>query len=207
MNWLNIKNVFVIGCFGAVCLASGCTTPTMSGEYADPQKVRVIDDKWSQTDTRATMKAMLTSALGRPWLKNFKKGHGGRKPIVIVQDVQNRTDEHIDTVTLTEFMETELINSGEVTFLEKARREQVLDELEFQDSGVVAESAKKKKGNMAAADFLLVGSISSNVHTRGELKNTHYQIQMKLVNIETSEIAWAEKQELSKDFKRSGAKW
>lgn len=206
MNFLNSKKLIALGFAAVVCSVSSCT-PTMSGEYADPQKARVIDDKWSQTDTQELMKTMLTSALGRPWLANFKKGHGGQKPVVIVQDVQNRTDEHIDTVALTEFMETELINSGEVRFLEKARRDQILEELDFQDSGVVAESSKKKKGNMAGADFLLVGAISSQTHANGNLKNTYYQVQMKLVNIETSEITWAEKKEISKDFKRSGAKW
>lgn len=203
----NVKWVSSVVVFVGVFITSSCTGPAVSGEYADPQKVRVIDDKWSPSDTQATMRTMLTSALGRPWLKNFRKGHAGRKPVVIVQDVQNRTDEHIDTVALTEFMETELINSGEVTFLEKARREQLLDELEFQDSGIVAESSKKKKGNMAGADFLLVGSISSSIHTSGQLKNTFYQIQMKLVNIETSEIAWTERKEISKDIKRKGADW
>ena len=60
---------------------------------------------------------------------------------------------------------------------------------------------------MAGADFLLVGAISSKTHTNENLKNTYYQIQMKLVNIETSEITWTEKKEISKDIKRSGAKW
>jgi len=206
MNLLNGKKLFVLVLSAGAFLASSCA-PTLSSQYTEPGKAKVLDDKWNYKDTQVTMKSMLTSALGRPWLKNFKKGHGGKLPVVAVQDIQNRTDEHIDTLALTEFMETELVNSGEVKFLEKARRDQVMEEQEFQNSGAVAESSKKKTGNMIGADFLLVGAISSDVHSQGKEKNITYQVQMKFVNIETSEIAWTEKQAISKEFKSSGADW
>ncbi len=187
-------------------IASSCT-PTMQGEYSDPKKVEIIDDKFNESDVHSMMNVMITSALGRPWYEEYKKGTGGKKPIVIVQDIENRTDEHIDTKALTEYMETELINSGKVRFLEKARRDQILAELEFQNSGAVDNKSKKKTGNMTGADFLLAGSISSQVHTQGKIKTTSYMMQMKLINIETSEIQWTEKNDIKKKFKRSGAKW
>jgi uncharacterized protein (TIGR02722 family) len=185
---------------------SSCA-PTMQGEYSDPKKVEIIDDKWNESDVHSIMQVMLTSCLGRPWYEQFKKGSGGKLPIVIVQDIENRTDEHIDTKALTEFMETELVNSGKVRFMEKGRRDQIMEELEFQNSGAVNSKSKKKTGNMTGADFLLAGAITSQVHTADHLKSTSYQVQMKLINIETSEVQWVEKHELKKKFKRSGAKW
>ncbi len=190
----------------AVGAISSCA-PTMQGEYSDPKKVEIVDDKWNESDVHSLMHVMITSALGRPWYEQFKKGSGGKLPIVIVQDIENRTDEHIDTKALTEFMETELVNSGKVRFMEKARRDQLMEELEFQNSGAVDGKSKKKTGNMTGADFLLAGSITSQIHTADRLKTTSYQVQMKLINIETSEIQWTEKHEIKKRFKRSGAKW
>jgi penicillin-binding protein activator len=169
--------------------------------------VEIVDDKWNETDARKTAELMITSCLGRPWLENFKKSHGGKAPIVIVQDIENRSDEHIDTKALTEFMESELVNSGKVRFVEKGRRQQVLEELGFQNSGAVSDATKKKKGNMTGADFMLAGAISSQVHTQEGIKTVSYQTQMKLINIETTEIQWTDKHEIKKKFKRSGSSW
>jgi uncharacterized protein (TIGR02722 family) len=190
----------------ALSAISSCS-PKFQGEYSDPQKAEIIDDKWNETDARKTAELMITSVLGRPWYEQFKKGHGGKQPIVIVQDIENRSDEHIDTKALTEFMETELINSGKVRFVEKGRRQQILDELAFHNSGAVDAKSKKKTGNMTGADFMLAGAISSQVHTQDSLKTVSYQTQMKLINIETSEIQWTDKHEIKKKFKRSGASW
>ena len=203
-----ISSSFKSVIFAAMALtaASSCA-PKFQGEYSDPQKVEIIDDKWNETDARKTSELMITSALGRPWYENFKKSHGGKQPIVIVQDIENRSDEHIDTKALTEFMESELVNSGKVRFVEKGRRQQILDELAFHNSGAVAANSKKKTGNMTGADFMLAGAISSQVHTQEGIKTVSYQTQMKLINIETSEIQWTDKHEIKKKFKRSGSSW
>lgn len=202
---LNSTSFFLFVVIASV-VGTGCTKK-FEGEYADPQKVEIIDDKWNETDARKTSEVMITSCLGRPWLEEFKKSNGGKKPIVLVQDVENRTDEHIDTKALTEFIETELINSGKVRFVEKGRREQILKEVEFQNSGSVSEASKKKKGNQLGADFMLAGAISTQVHTQGEIKTVSYQTQLKLINLETAEVQWTEKHEIKKKMKRAGASW
>ena len=198
------KNILTLA---LTALAATSCAPKFQGEYSDPEKVEIVDDKWNETDARKTAELMITSVLGRPWYEQFKKSHAGKQPIVIVQDIENRSDEHIDTKALTEFMESELINSGKVRFVEKGRRQQVLDELAFHNSGAVAQDTKKKTGNMTGADFMLAGAISSQVHTQAGDKSVSYQTQMKLINIETTEIQWTDKHEIKKKFKRSGASW
>jgi PBP1b-binding outer membrane lipoprotein LpoB len=54
---------------------------------------------------------------------------------------------------------------------------------------------------------MLAGSIASQVHTNGGTKRTSYFVQMKLINIETSEIQWTEKHQISKEFRRSSGDW
>jgi len=201
------SKILLVGNVVTVISSLGGCAPKFQGEYSDPQKVEIVDDKWNETDARKTSELMITSALGRPWYENFKKSHNGKQPIVIVQDIENRSDEHIDTKALTEFMESELVNSGKVRFVEKGRRQQVLDELAFHNSGAVSVNTKKKTGNMTGADFMLAGAISSQVHTQEGIKTVSYQTQMKLINIETTEIQWTDKHEIKKKFKRSGASW
>src|SRR5690606_30300900 len=108
------------------------------GEYSDPNSVEIVDDRWNETDARKTAETMIKGMLDKPWLKDYTKKAGGKKPIVIVDEIENRTDEHIDTKALTEFVRDELINSRQVRFLNKGERQKILDEVKYQSSGAVA---------------------------------------------------------------------
>ena len=46
----------------------GCT-PAFEGEYADPSKGEIVDDKWNETDARQTAQVMIKTMLERNWLK------------------------------------------------------------------------------------------------------------------------------------------
>lgn len=191
-------------------LAAGYATvscsPSFEGEYSDPTRAEIVDDKWNETDARKTAETMIKGVLGRPWLKDFTHKHKG-KPVVFVDDVENRTDEHIDTKALTEFIRNELINSGKVKFVDAARRQKILDEIKYQNSGAVSGETAKKAGRQTGADYLMAGAISSSVHTMEGAKTVTYQTNLILTNLETSEIEWTDKYEIKKRFRRSGAGW
>ncbi len=187
--------------------AFGACTKDFEGEYSDPAKAEIVDDKWNETDARKTAEHLIKSCLERPWLKNYMRGHNNTKPVVIVDDVENRTDEHIDTRALTDFVQNELINSGEVRFVNAAKRQKILDEIKYQASGAVAKESQKQYGKQTGADFILAGAISSSVHSQGELKTVTYQTTLNLTNLETAEIEWSEKYLIKKRFKRSKSGW
>ena len=184
----------------------GCT-PSFQGEYADPSKAEIVDDKWNETDARKTAEHMINGMLEKPWLAGYKAGHKNAKPVVVVMDVENRTDEHLDVKQLTDYIQDELINSGKVRFVNKEARQKILDELKYQQSGAVNKATAKKEGRAIGADFVLSGNISSSVHQMDSLKTVNYQTALTLTSIETQEIEWATKYEVKKRFKRSGASW
>lgn len=182
-------------------------TPKFEGEYDDPKKQEIVDDRWNETDARKTAKVLIESALSKPWLAIYEKEHNGQKPVVVVDDIENRTDEHIDTKALTEFIQDELINSGKVRFVNKDKRQKILDEVKYQNSGAVAEKSAKKAGRQTGADYMMSGAMSAQVHSMDELKTVTYQSNLILTNLETAEIDWTEKHLIKKRFKRAGAGW
>jgi uncharacterized protein (TIGR02722 family) len=182
-------------------------TPGFEGEYSDPAKAEIVDDKWNETDARKTAEHMIKGMLEKPWIANFTKSHDGAKPIVIVSDVENRTDEHLDVKQLTDYIQDELINSGKVRFVNKEKRQQILDELKYQNSGAVNKATAKKTGKQLGADFFLNGNVTSSVHQMDEKKTVTYQTTLRLTNYETGEDEWSTKYEIKKTFKRSGAGW
>jgi uncharacterized protein (TIGR02722 family) len=176
------------------------------GTYSDPAKAEIVDDRWSETDARKVADSLINQVITKPWLAGFE-GAKKQKPVVIVDEIANRTDEHIDTKALTEFMTDELINSGKVRFVNADKRQKILDEIKYQNSGTTSGATKKTLGKQIGADFLLSGAISSSVHTQDGLKTVTYQTALTLTDLETAEIVWSGKELIKKRFNRSSSKW
>ena len=69
----------------AISSHTACTK-SFEGEYSDPDKVEIIDDKWNETDAKKTAKHMIAGMLEKPWLGNFTSSHGNKPPFVIVDE-------------------------------------------------------------------------------------------------------------------------
>lgn len=191
----------------ALVLGQIACTKDFEGEYADPSKSEIIDDKWNETDAKKTAEHMIKGMLEKPWLGHFVSSHGNQRPLVIVDDVENRTDEHLDVKILTDYIQDELINSHKVRFVDKARRQKLLEEIKYQQSGQVDGKTAKKGGRQLGADYLLAGNVTSQVHQQGKVKTITYFTTLTLTNIETFELEWSTKYEIKKRFRRSGAGW
>jgi penicillin-binding protein activator len=183
--------------------ALSCTS--FEGNYAAPNKVEIVDDRWNETDARVIGEKMIKSALAKRWLPDWNAEHKGKKPFLLVDDMENRTSEQIDTKALFEAVRNELMNSGRVRFLDGAQRDKILKEYRYQQSGVVRADQAKGPGKQFGADLYLVGAVSSQVAQQGGYKTVTYQVEMRLTNIETSEIVWTEVEKLKKQFRRSGS--
>lgn len=190
---------------GLLILSAGAVTScqTTQGNYADPDKIEIVDDRWNESDARLTGEQMIRSALAKPWLKEYTRETQGKRPFLLVDDIENRTSEQIDTKALFEVVRNELLNSGQVRFLDGNQRQKILDEYKYQQSGVVKQGAAKGPGKQQSADFFMVGAISSQVAEADGYKTVTYQVEMRLTNIETSEIAWTEIKKIKKQFRRS----
>lgn len=202
---LNNSRKYIV--FATLGFAFSCT-PAFQGEYSDPNAVEIVDDRWNESDARKYSEVLVNSMLKKSWLNFYKKANGGKRPVVVVGDMENRTDEHIDMLSLVEASRDELINSGMVRFVNKKQREKILEEVKYQnDSGNVSRGTRTKKGRQTGADFLLTGALSNQVHTQEGLKTVTYQVNMILTDLETTEIVWSEKHHIKKRFNRSGSKW
>ena len=77
-------------------------------------------------------------------------------------------------------LETSLIESNRFTVIAKNQREQILEEMKFQNSGMCDEACAVEIGQLVGAEFLMIGAIIGF----GDL----YQINIKIVNIEKGDV-------------------
>jgi uncharacterized protein (TIGR02722 family) len=179
-------------------LASGCGPKAFTkGEYDDPTRVELLDDKFNESDMQQMADTVIKAMVGCNYVSNAQK-----PPIVIVERVQNRTEEHIDTTSMTDKIRTALIKSGKVRFVNKEERGTLSDEYDYNAAGNVNEVTQKKRGKQTGADYILSGALATNIQQVGNDKFIYYKLTMNLTNLESSTIDCVEEKELRKKYRK-----
>jgi penicillin-binding protein activator len=170
----------------------------VKGQYDENvEDTNLLTDKWSESDMQSAVRDLVASATAHPSIAQAK-----RPPIVMVTRLQNKTSEHIDTQSIADMFTAELMRSGKTQFVDKAAREDIAEEYDYQDSGMVSRETKKGKGGQIGADFIMNGRLDSIVQEAGREKTVYYKMTMNLTNLKTGLIQWTDYKQLRKQFKK-----
>ncbi len=181
----------------AASLAACGPKAFVKGEYEDPNKQNLMNDQWSETDMQVVVKNMVDSLVAHRSIADAQK-----MPILMVTNLQNKTSEHIDTQSIMDMVRVELTNSGRVTFVDKEARQDISNEYDYQNSGMVSEESKKGAGGQTGADFILNGRLDSIVQEVGKDKTVYYKLTLNMTNLKTGLTSWTNQKQLRKAFKK-----
>ena len=180
---------------------SGCGEKAfVKGNYDDVNRENLLNDQWSETDMQKAVNDLVSSMLNHPTISNAKT-----PPVVMVTGLQNKTSEHIDTQSIMDMVRVDLMNGGKVAFVDKEARQDVADEYNYQNSGMVGETTKKGPGGQIGADFIINGRIDSIVQEVGKDKTVYYKLTLNLTNLKTNLINWSSYKQIRKTFKKWAA--
>ncbi|MBI2059136.1 MAG: penicillin-binding protein activator LpoB [Nitrospirae bacterium] len=164
-----------------------------------------LSGDWNDTDSRLVAEEMIRDSLARPWLEEFTNAKKAR-PRVIIGAVLNRSSEHINTQTFTKDLEKELLNSGKVKFVaSKEQREEVREEKADQQAHASVDTAKSI-GQEKAADYMVKGQINTIMDAAGGKQLKFYQVELEMIDIESSEKVWIGQKKIKKLVERKGHK-
>lgn len=160
-----------------------------------------ISGKWNNTDSRLVAQEMTGSVLGAKWLSNHLEAKSGKRPVVVVGMVQNKSHEHIDAETFVKDVESAFVSSERVRLVQggKKREELRAEKADQQDNASV--STMKKFGLENGADYILQGSINSIVDAHKREKVVYYQVNLELTDIQTNEVVWIGDKKIAKTVK------
>lgn len=166
----------------------------------DPSETADISGSWNNTDSRLTAEELTDQILSGKWLNNHVSAKG-KKPVVIVGMITNKSHEHIQAETFMKDLERSFINTQKVGLVQsgKKREEMRAEKADMQSNASV--STMKKFGLENGADFILQGSINSIVDAYKRKKTVTYQVNLELTNIETNEIVWIGDKKIAKYVK------
>ncbi len=194
--WKNL--ILLVSVLGALVL-SGCGEKAyVRGDYDNNvQDTNLLNDKWSESDMQNAVRDLVASATNHHAISSAK-----RPPIVMVTRLQNKTSEHIDTQSITDMFRVELMRNGRVSFVDKAARDDIAEEYDYQNSGAVSRETQKGPGGQIGADFILNGRLDSIVQQAGRDKSVYYKMTMNMTNLKTGIIVWSDYKQIRKRFKK-----
>jgi uncharacterized protein (TIGR02722 family) len=182
-------------------LAGGCASTKV--ERVDVGETIDLSGMWNDSDSRMVSDEMITDALSRSWVADFKTKHRGTAPVVIVGDVRNRSDEHINTRTFTKDLERAFVNSGDVDVVAASDERGELREERVDQAANATEATTKEQGQETGADFMLKGSINTITDRVDGKQVKYYQVNLELMNIESNRKVWIGEKKIKKLVKQS----
>jgi uncharacterized protein (TIGR02722 family) len=171
-------------------LMPGCST----SHYVRPDEVTEWDYTYSDTDMKLLAEKMVMS------LAEFKlppRSDTGR-PVLAFLAIGNRTSQHIDTEGIAEKIMVALLKLGKFRIVDRELLKQQAKEIALQETQRIDVEGAVKLGSLIGADYFLTGDVMSIEKTRGATTLAYYKLTMRLVDVRTSEIVWADEQELKK---------
>ena len=165
-----------------------------------------LSGRWNDTDSQLVSQEMIADIATRPWIEEYTSKNG-KKPVVIVGTIRNKSSEHIETETFTKDLERELINNGRVTFVaNKVERGELREERKEQQTWSTEETQKRLAAE-TGADYMLQGSIKTIIDQEGKESVKFYQVDMEMIHLETNEKVWMGDKKIKKYVKKRSRKW
>ena len=190
-----MKKVWIFALL-AVAMLSGC----QSVQYGDATATETVNTDFGSTDLQMIAAKMVDDVLAFPPVVQITSQ---RRPVAFVDRIKNKTTEHIDLESVTDTIESKLINSGKFRFVDMSVVERVRQQLEYQrDSGMVDDQQAIMMGRQVGAEYMLYGNMSSIVKRDSSTKDVYYKFTLKLMHLETGIIEWSGEKEIRKSKSR-----
>ncbi len=180
-----LKSFCISGIMASALFISSCSRTVTR---IDNNQQIDISGGWNNTDSRMVAEEMTNTILNAGWLNDHLEQKAGKKPVVIVGMVQNKTHEHIDAETFTKDVERAFISSQKIRLVQGGKKREELRGEKADQQTNASVSTMKKFGLENGADYILQGSVNSIVDAHKREKVVSYQVNLELTNIESNEV-------------------
>ncbi|MCH9843885.1 MAG: penicillin-binding protein activator LpoB [Alphaproteobacteria bacterium] len=127
---------------------------------------------------------------------------GDERPAMLITPLVNRTDEHIDTQSITQSLQVRFSRARLFTFVTRETLANLKDETALEQAGVADPATVARLGKVVGARYVLRGSITSFRNKVGKKVQTFYKVTIILTDIETGVDVWLDEVEVSKTTKK-----
>lgn len=200
-----MKKILLISALALSTLTiTGCANKAVVS-YGDATEVETVDLGFGSTDLQKVAAQMTDSMLASPVVGSLTKND---RPVVFVERIKNKTSEHIDTESITDSISTKLLRSGQFRFVDMTRVEAVREQLDFQNNDALVDPTKAIAfGQQVGAQYMLYGNLSSIVKSNKDKQDVYYKFTMRLMDLKSGLIEWADETEIRKTREKKRVGW
>ncbi|MBN2363069.1 penicillin-binding protein activator LpoB [candidate division WOR-3 bacterium] len=188
-----MKKIIFLAMFSALIIACSSRRVTR----IDTDLVTDVSGRWNDTDSRLVAQKMISECLGSSWLTRFHDRYAD-KPTIIVGNVQNRSYEHIDATTFMKDIEREFVNNGEIRIVASVSERNDLRDERWSQQGFASPETRTALRNEYGAQYMMMGTITSIIDEASDVRVVYYQIDLELLDIETTEKVWMATEKIKK---------
>ncbi|ALO33676.1 penicillin-binding protein activator LpoB [Colwellia sp. MT41] len=185
-------------------LVAGCSNKSVV-RYGDATAIETTDISFGSTDLQKVASQMTDSLLLSPVVGTLT---ANSRPIIFVESIKNKTSEHIDTESITDSIATKLLRSGKFRFVDMDRVAAARKQLEFQqNSGMVDTNKAMQLGKQVGAQYMLYGNLASIVKSNKDQSDVYYKFTLRLMDLESGLVEWADETEIRKTKEKEFVSW
>lgn len=183
----------------ALGLLSGCAMFRASIDDVPVDSMEHYRASYDASDMRRITETVTARILGSPLIAGQPK-----PPVMMIAGIDNRTQEYVDTKSLTDRMRTIMIQSGQVQFVNEARREDLLHEQGYQAVHATPDN-QLSLGQQLGARYMLSGSLAQMTQetpkqvriSRQRMK--YYKLTLEITDLESGLILWTTEEEFARN--------
>ena len=192
---------------GLAAGSAGCAAFRSSTTNIDVNQEQHFGARFDATDMRSITAESVDHFLNSPWLAEQPE-----TPVLMIAGVQNRTNDHIDTKNITDRIRTLIFQSGQVRFVNEARRADLLEEQGYQAANVTP-GQQVAIGQQLGAQFMFSGSLTE-IKTESPrqvrvskqvLRN--YKFTLECTDLTSGEIVWIDEIEFARQASKPLIGW
>jgi penicillin-binding protein activator len=159
-----------------------------------------LSGRWNDTDSRKVADQIIYDLFDSDKFKEYSKNLG-RKPVIVIGLIRNKTSEHIDADNFVKKFEVVIHNSNAADIVESDEFRDKLRIERTQQQDFADASTAKQFGKEIGADLMLFGEMTSETDTYNKKKVVNYITTVFLTDIETSRRVWYGQNEIKKYVK------
>ncbi len=186
------KAVLVVTLILVSQILGGCFAFRQSVKNVDPSEAKARDAKYDQEDL-----LNLATLMSQRILSSELIDGSAQPPVLVAMGIENRTKSHLDMTALSNTISTRLLDSHKIRIIDPDVRDALLAEQGYQMNNC-STATRVKMGKQLGAQFMMTGALAEIENKSGrqvrvsKKHDVYYQLTVKLINLETSEVVLSE---------------
>ena len=174
--------------------AAGCATTVARETQLDMKpKTAALEPQ----DVRRTVEKMVDSMLAD---QDFIAEVGGRRPVLDITGLKNRSTMHLDMASITDSIRTKLVRSRKFRFMDRTTS---ADDLQFMNdqalNGLTDAKKAVRAGKQSAAQMYLYGALTEMRSQTNGVTDRYFKFTLNLKDLSSGELVWTDEQEIRKE--------